>query len=127
MPVSTRTGDARMGVVAAVDNAFAEAVRVVFMSEGRIDPQRLETEIEAVLLVGAGRSSNVTGSEGRSWGAKIAGGKAELHIDASRYTGLTFAIDDAVQALSRRGQPWFGVARVDDRGNSRIVLELYEK
>ena len=54
-------------------------------------------------------------------------GKGELHIDRATYTGPPVRPGDAVQALSRPGRPWFEVLRVDDRGETRLVLELGEK
>ncbi len=114
-------------VLAAVDHVFAEPVKLSFIKNGAVDPDRDAVEVEAPLRVGGGKESAADGGIGRSWRTKLAAGKGELHIDRATYTGPPVRPGDAVQALSRPGRPWFEVLRVDDRGETRLVLELGEK
>lgn len=112
--------------VAAVDTVFAEPVKLSFLKDGEVDPGRPAVEITAVLRVGGGKESSLAPGTSRAWRSKLAAGKAELHIDRSRYAGPDLQSGDRVRALARRGQPWFEVLRVDDRGDTRLVLELGE-
>lgn len=112
--------------VAAVDTVFAEPVKLSFLKDGVVDPERPAAEITAVLRVGGGKESSMAPGTSRAWRSKLAAGKAELHIDRSRYAGPALHSGDRVRALARRGQPWFEVLRVDDRGDTRLVLELGE-
>ncbi|WEK06859.1 MAG: hypothetical protein P0Y65_20685 [Candidatus Devosia phytovorans] len=112
---------------AIVDQQFAEPVKLSFLKGGAVDQARPAVEIDAPLRVGGGKETNADGGVGRSWRTQLAAGKAELHIDRATYVGPSIKSGDAVQALSRPGQPWFEVLRVDDRGETRLVLELGEK
>lgn len=127
MPVAARFHELRDRVVAGVDFTFAEPVRLAFQKNGKADPARPVREIEAVLRVGGGEVSSAAGRSSRSWHTKIAAGKAELHIDIAKYADLYFVKGDSIRAIARRGEPWFEVLRVDDRGDSRLILELGEK
>lgn len=112
--------------VAAVDAVFAEPVKLSFFNDGEVDPARPAVEISAVLRVGGGKESSLAPGTSRAWRSKLAAGRAELHIDRSLYAGPAVKSGDRVRALARRGQPWFEVLRVDDRGDTRLVLELGE-
>jgi len=127
MPIAARYHDSRDLVLAAVDKSFAEPVRLSFMKQGLPDPQRPATDIEAVLRVGGGDERNMAGGFAQTWRTQLAAGKAELHINRAQHPGLQVRAGDAIRALSRPGQPWFEVTRVDDRGENRLVLELAEK
>lgn len=126
MPVAARFHQIRDRVVAAVDHSFAEPVKLSFLKNETPDPDRAAVEIDAVLRVGGGKETNMEGGRGASWRTRLAAGKAELHIDRVTYPELIIRKGDNVQALSRPHQPWFGVLRVDDRGDNRLVLELGE-
>lgn len=112
--------------LAAVDQTFAEPVRLSFMKDGVLDPNRPAVEIEAVLRVGGGKETSVSGSQGESWRTRIAAQRAELHVDRARYPTLVARAGDKVKARSRLGEPWFEVLVVDDRSMSRLVLQLGE-
>jgi hypothetical protein len=62
------------------------------------------------------------------WGgtgcARIAAGKAQLHVDRVANPDVEIAVGDKIQAISRVGSPWFEVLELDDRGHSRLVVEL---
>ncbi len=127
MPVAARFHEVRDRVVAAVDRAFAEPVKLSFLKDENPDPNRMMVDVDAVLRVGGGEQTTASGGSNRNWRTRIAAGKAELHIDRSKYHGPDPRKGDAVRALARPGQPWFEVLRVDDRGENRLVLELGEK
>ncbi len=113
--------------MAAVDRAFAEPVRLSFFTaQGTIDPSRPAIEIEAVLRVGGGKSTTIGGSSKSSWRTRIVAQKSELHIDRTKYPTVVVRAKDKVRALARPGQPWFEVSAVDDRGETRLVLQLGE-
>ncbi|MFC5039201.1 hypothetical protein [Tianweitania sediminis] len=103
-----------------------EIVRLSFLKSGQVDATRPAIEIEAILRVGGGEETNVSGGYASTWRTQLAAGKAELHIDAATYQGPTIKTGDRVRALSRVHKPWFEVLRVDDRGETRLVLELGE-
>lgn len=126
MPVAADFAGIRDRVVASVDARFAEPVRLSFLVKGKVDPTRPAREIKAPLRVGGGDSSNMTGGFAAEWRTRLASGKAELHIDPRLYPDLAIRAGDRVRAMSRPGQPWWEVLRIDDRGESRLVLELGE-
>ncbi|WP_312411914.1 hypothetical protein [Shinella sp.] len=128
MPVSARFHELRDKVLAAVDFKFAEPVRLSFLTKvgGTVDPARPAVEIEAVLRVGEGKNTSVSGGNSMSWRSRIVADKAQLHIDRTTYTGPQPKQGDKVKALSRWGEPWFEVADVDDRSHTRLVLNLNE-
>ncbi len=113
--------------VAAVDVVFAEPVMLIFMSDGAKDPDRVSIQIDAVLRVGGGKDTTIAPGSSRTGRMKLSAGKAELHINSARYDGPSLKLGDRIRALSRRGQPRFEILRVDDRGDSRLVLELGEE
>lgn len=113
-------------VLAQVDNTFAEPVRLSFMKGGVLDPDRPAVEIEAMLRVGNGKETSAAGSMVQSWQTRLAAQGGELHIDRARYPGLVFRKGDKVKALARPGEPWFEVLTADDRGATRLVVQLGE-
>lgn len=112
--------------LAAVDRTFAEPVRLSFFKAGAIDPDRPAVEIEAVLRTGGGEETMVSGGRDRDWRSRITAQRSELHIDRAKYPHLVARQGDKVRALARPGQPWLEVLAVDDRGSSRLVLQLGE-
>lgn len=126
MPVSARFHDLRDKVLAGVDHAFAEPIRISFMKNGSADPVRPQIVIEAVLRVGEGKSTNIGIVMGGGWRTRIVADKAQLHIDRSSYSGPQPRQGDRIRAISRHGEPLFEVADVDDRSHTRLVLNLTE-
>lgn len=116
----------RNRVMAVVDRKFAEPVRLAFMKEGKVDPDRPTVDIEAVLRVGGGKETTAAGSWDKTWRGRITSQRSELHIDPTVYPDISFRKGDRVRALSRRGQPWYGVLTTDDRGETRQVVQLEE-
>lgn len=126
MPVSARFHNLRDRVLADVDFVLAEAIRLSPMKSKVSDPDRPQTDLEAVLRVGASVAANMTGGMTQSWRSRIVAGKAELHIHRATYTGPAPAKGDIVTALSRADEPDFEVANIDDRDHTRLVLHLTE-
>ena len=112
--------------LAAVDRDRAEPVRLSFLKDGAVDPDRPMGEIEAILVVGGGKETMVSGGRDRDWRTKIQAGRGELHIDRVKYPEIVARSGDRVKALSRPGEPWFEVVAVDDRVQPRLVLQLGE-
>jgi hypothetical protein len=127
MPVGASFHDVRDAVVSAVDGRFAETVRMSPMSGGAKDQHRRQLEIEAVLRTGAEKSNSVDIANPAAWQSKIAAGKALLYIDRTRYPDIVVRKLDAVRAVARHGQPVFEVSLVDDRNNTRLIVELVHK
>ncbi|MBB3996883.1 hypothetical protein [Aureimonas pseudogalii] len=126
MPIRGAHGDVRAEVSAAVDRAFAEPVEIAFLTKGRADPAKPPSSIMAVLRTGGGEEGNLTGGTAQDWRTRIASGKAELHIDLAAYPATGVRLGDRIRAVSRRGKPWFEILRIDDRGDTRLVLILGE-
>lgn len=112
--------------LADVDLVMAEPVRLTFLVDKKIDQSRQQVEIDALLRTGGGGVSSVAGALSRDWRGRIAAKKAELHIDRQSYTGPPIRQGDIVRALARHGEPRFEVLHVDDRGHTRLVVELGE-
>lgn len=126
MPIAGQAGGIRAAVVAAVDRAFAEPVRLLPLFEAAVDSSREAVDFLAVLRVGEGDQSNFDGGRDRSWRTQLGSGQAELHISRIDYPTLRIRQGDKIVALSRPGEPMWEVLRPDDRGDSRLVLELGE-
>lgn len=94
--------------------------------DGRSDPDRPSIEIVAPLRTGPKRAANMPGGFSQSWRARLAAGKAQLHIDPIANPGIVLREKDKVQALERPGQPWFEVVYFDDRNHTRHIAELSE-
>lgn len=117
----------RNRVLAVTDHVFAEPVRLHPMKKGVVDPDRPVVEIEAILRVGGGKETLVSGLRtDKAWRSKIQAQRAELHIDRAKYPDLICRREDKVRGLAREGQPWFEILGVDDRGETRLILQLGE-
>ena len=128
MPVIAAFHALRDRVLKGNDGLFGERVQLAFFDkDGEADTERQSLEITAPLRTGAGENSNLDGGFARSWRARIAAQKAELHIDPATYTGPQLRKGDKVRALARDGQPWFEVLSVDDRNHTRLVVRLGEQ
>jgi hypothetical protein len=124
---SARFHALRDRVVSSVDHVFAEPALLKFNLSGKTDPARPSIEIEAVLRVGGGKETAASGNRiDAAWRTRITAQRAELHIDRTKYPDIKVVTGDEVSALSRPGEPWFEVLAVDDRGESRLVLQLGE-
>lgn len=123
---SARYHSLRDRVVAQVDRVFAEPVRLSFMKDGQLDPDRPIIEIEAVLRTDKSVTASPSGGRDRGWQSRVSSQPAQLHIDRSRYPDIVVRGLDKVRALSRPGMPWFEVLSVEDRGMNRLVLNLGE-
>jgi hypothetical protein len=111
---------------AQVDAVFAEPVRISFMKDAAVDPDRPMLEMEAVLRVGPGKQTSPAGNMVQSWQSRIAAQGGELRVDRAKYPSLVLRAGDRVKALARPGEPWFEVLLVDDRGGGRLVVQLGE-
>lgn len=101
-------------------NSFGETVRLAFLKNGMVDPDRPAVEVDAILHAG-GDDSYAPGSGFR---VRLSAGKAELVLNRSTYAGPMPRVGDKVRALDRAGQPWFEVASVSDRYSNLLVLSL---
>lgn len=127
MPVAARFHQLRDRVVAAVDQAFAEPIKLSFMKDGRQDDDREAIEVEAILRVGGGKEALASGKvTDNAWRSRFGASPTELHIDRAKYPAIIARSGDRVKAISRQGEPWFEVLSVEDRGEARLVLVLGE-
>ena len=108
----------------AVDAVMAETVKQFPLKNEKADPSRQVCEFQAVLRTGGTRNNSMSGGVGRDWIVRIAAGKAQLHVDRVANPDVKIAVGDKIQAISRAGSPWFEVLELDDRGHSRLVVEL---
>lgn len=126
MPVVKSLQDAHAAAMVGPNRLMTELVRLSFLKNGMPDPQRQAVDIKAILRVGGGVQTTATGDKSQNWRTQLASGKAELHIDRAAYAGPQPRAKDRVRALSRHGSPLFEVLRVDDRGETRLILGLGE-
>lgn len=108
----------------AVDAVMAETVKQFPLKNGKTDPSRQVSEFQAVLRTGGTKNTSVSGGVARDWMARIAAGKAQLHVDRVANPDAKITVGDKIQAISRAGSPWFEVLELDDRGHARLVVEL---
>lgn len=121
-----RYQDFRDRIVSVADEVFAEPIFFSPMKKQVQDPDRLTLDIEGVLRVGGGQDTAVATARANDWRSRIVAGKAELHIDWTRYPDLVARKGDRIRAVSRPQSPWFEVLSVDDRTFTRLVLQLGE-
>lgn len=108
-----------------VGKTFGESVYLAFLTKGTADPTRPAATISGhVLHVGTEEANSAEPGRAEKFRSRITAGEAELFIDRARYTGPLPRKGDKVRALSRRGQPWFEVALVNDRDTSLAVVTL---
>ncbi|WAJ26859.1 hypothetical protein [Antarcticirhabdus aurantiaca] len=105
-----------------MNRSWSEPVRLSPLKGEKPDPSRGILDIRAILSDGGGSESG-----GLRGGPQMGGGQAQLMIDRNSYPDLVVKEGDAVCATGRRGRPWYSVLRVDDRGDTHLVLELGEK
>lgn len=111
--------------VKAVDSVFAEAVDIVAVDSDRRATGAPVT-VTGVLRSAAQVAASMAGGRGQSWNIEVAAGSAMLSVDRARYPGLVVSPGDRVKAVSRPGEPWFEVARVDHHDLSRLIIHLSE-
>lgn len=124
MPVMNTLAETQSAVI--TDDAFGERVLISPLHKGIADPSRQPAEVVGVLRTRPGKSENLAGGRAQSWSATLDGSVSALAVDGARYPDLVVRRGDAVRALERRGQPWFEVDRIDDRGAPRLVFEFTE-
>lgn len=107
-----------------IAGTFGESVRLSFMKNGAVDPDRTLATVVAVLHTGGDDSLPMEG--GSQYRTRLTAGKAELVLDRSTYAGPIPRREDRVRANDRVGQPWFEVLSVSDRYSNLIVLSLGE-
>jgi hypothetical protein len=114
---------------AAVDQrigrTFGESVRLSFLKDGVVDPDRDKIDITATLATGGDDSATIGDGVSR-YRSRLSLGQAELFIDRSSYDGPMPRTGDKVRANDRAGKPWFEVSSVSDRYSNLIVLSLGE-
>ncbi|MFC5760527.1 hypothetical protein [Rhizobium sp. GCM10022189] len=124
MPIAARFHELRDRVVSAVDQVFAEPVRLSPMKAASADPDRAQVTIEAVLRTGEEKPTSTDGGSDRKWKAKIVAGQAELRIDRAKYPDVELKKGDKVRALSRPGDVVFEVLSVNGRDHTRLIVRL---
>lgn len=109
---------------AKVDQAeirlFGERVRLSFLKNGVVDPDRPAVDIDAILHCGGADSFQA----GTGYRTRLAASQAELVIDRSTYTGPMPKKSDKVRAYDRGASVWFEVLTVSDRYSNLLVLSL---
>lgn len=124
---SARYHRARDKTLRAVDRVMSEPIEFFPQLKDAPDSSRDKVKIDAVLRVNIGRERGPTGGVSGSWNSKVEAGKSELSIDRVKYPNIVAKTGDRICALSRPGQPFFQVEHSNDRGETRLILELSEK
>lgn len=102
-----------------------ETVRLSFLKNGTVDPDRQMVEIVAILATG-GDDSTPIGDGVNKYRSRLSLGQAEVFIDRSTYDGPVPRQGDKLRANDRAGAPWFEIAAVSDRYSNLLVLTLGE-
>jgi len=111
--------------VAAVDRVFARPLRLSPMVSGAADADRPQHEFEAPLRVAVGDDQAPKGGGGKGWSTSIAAGNTMVAIDRRTYVGPAIRQGDRIRDLTMANVV-YDVARVDDRDDNRLFLELTE-
>lgn len=129
MPIAGNGEDVRTAAMAktmaAVDATFARRLRLSPMKDGAPDPERPQHPFRAPLRVSAGEDQMPKGGGGKSWAIAIASGVTMVAIDRGTYDGPPILQHDRIRDLSL-GDTVYEVARIDDRDDNRLILELNE-
>ncbi|MBB5576377.1 MULTISPECIES: hypothetical protein [Rhizobium] len=117
---------------AAVDRkiggAFGERVRLSFMKNGKLDPERPQIIVRCETLCEGGDDSKPIGvGQAGVFRSRLAAGEAELFLDRGSYDGPKLQPGDAVRAIDRQGEPVWEVGFISDRYSNLIVAVLREK
>lgn len=116
----------RNRTLAISDKYHAEPIGLVFLKDGKQDPDREDFEISAILRVKNTTNSNMDGGQSKSWKTRHVADKSSLNINRATYEGPALRKGDKIRALSRPGEPFFEVLNTNDRNHARLVLELGE-
>lgn len=119
MAVTARFHGLRDRAVAINDRTFAEPVLLIRPSQEPIG-------IEAILRTAAQVSQSMAGGRGQAWLVDVTGASAVLFIDRAKYPDFDPKANDEIQAISRVGQPYYEIARVDERNAVRLICYLTE-
>ncbi len=111
-------------LLAEVDEVWSETVRHLPLATGLKDPERVASEIVAVLRTGDRAPEQVRLRRGVAVRPELATNGGTLRIDRTAHAALVIRKGDKVVALSRAGQPVFEVRSVDDRSHLRLICEL---
>lgn len=122
--VSARYHDLRDELLAAVDDEFAEPIKLAFKLDGRSDPERPDIEIEAVFRTREELAAPITAGKDKTWNSEVSAQISELHIDRAKYPNIVMRKGDKARTLSRPNEPWFAVLFVDDRSHHRLIVKL---
>ena len=85
--------------LSAVDRVFAETVLLLFLKDGRDDPEREDVEVQAPLRVGNDSNADA-GRAGNSWHTRLAVGRAQLSLRRATYDGPIIRRGDRASAMA---------------------------
>lgn len=124
--VAAQFRELRDQAVAAVDQVFAEHVRLSFFADNRQDPERSMVDINAVVRTAESTSQNIQSGPTDGWRTRVVPGESVLFIDLNTYAGPPIRAGDRVCALDRPGQPWWKIVDSGDRGQGRLIYQMAE-
>lgn len=116
--------DLREDLMAAVDDVWAETIRVLPLASGQEDPNRERAEIIAVVRTGDRVAERMNFGRGQSAPSGIAAAGGYLRIDRIANPDIVLRKGDKIVALERPGEPAFEILSVDDRSHLRLICEL---
>ncbi|MBN9047456.1 MAG: hypothetical protein J0H18_17590 [Rhizobiales bacterium] len=125
--MTARYQEHRDELFAAVDDEFAESLRIFFLVGGKASPDRPPRDIEAPLRTDGRDALQPDGGSNNDWKTHLAAGKATLAIDRSAYPDLILEKGFRIVARDRPGEPAFEVLYVDSRSHRRLYAILGEK
>ncbi|QKJ91601.1 hypothetical protein [Agrobacterium pusense] len=110
-----------------VGGAFGETVRLSFMANGKIDPDRPQIVIRCEALHTEDDTTRPAGNAASGpHRVRFAAADAVLFIDRSTYEGPALKTGDKVRAMDRAGEPVWLVDFVSDRHSNLIAVALKE-
>jgi hypothetical protein len=108
----------------AVDEVWAESIRLLPLTGGQPDPEREPVEFDAILRTEGRDAEAPNFGRGNAARPAIAASGGVLRIDRMAWPGVRPRKGDRIVALDRAGLPVFEIGPVDDRAHLRLICDV---
>ncbi len=110
----------------AVDEEWAEVIKLLPQSDGVPDANREPVLFDAVLRTGDRAVVGMQFGRSREASGGLSAEGGQLRINRSAYPELVIRQHDKIVAQTRHGAPIFEISQVDDRSHLRLICTLSE-
>ena len=111
---------------ALVERVHGDLLRISFMANGKLDPDRSQIEVRAIVSVSEPELMQFRGGGKNAMRGEVGACHAVLYLDHATYTGPALRVGDKIRALEKPGQPVWQIAQVADRDQGLMKFPLTE-